>query len=154
MPIVSTALLGTIINNSSISLNATANATNLRIGSPTVTLKGTGTLSALSVVPAIQFGNVMHGTTSADKFDTVKNNNPSVVGSNTTVVISGIATSGSPFGIDPVGTTCGASLAPGASCTVAVNFSPATAGSFSGTTNVTDNSGNGTQKSTLYGTGN
>jgi hypothetical protein len=119
-----------------------------------VTLKGTGTLSALSVVPAIQFGNVTHGTTSADKFDTVKNNNPSVVGSNTTVVISGIATSGSPFGIDPVGTTCGASLAPGASCTVAVNFSPATAGSFSGTTNVTDNAGNGLQKSTLYGTGN
>jgi hypothetical protein len=132
-------------------VSITSNASN---DPASITLKGNGTLAPLSVTPAIQFGIVMHGTTSADRFDTVTNNNPSVVGSNTTVVISGIATSSSSFGIDPVGTTCGASLAPGASCTVAVNFSPPTTGSFSGTTNVSDNAGNGVQKSTLYGTGN
>jgi Abnormal spindle-like microcephaly-assoc'd, ASPM-SPD-2-Hydin len=125
-----------------------------------VTLKGTGTLSALSVTPALRFGIVMNGTTSADKFVTVTNNNPSVFGSDTSVVVSGIATSSSTFNIDPVGTTCGTSptystsLAPGASCMVAVNFSPPAVGSFSGTLNVTDNAGNGGQGSTLYGSGN
>ncbi len=139
------------------SLNVTSAYAN---GSAATTLRGTGTLAALSVTPALQFGIVTHGTTSADKFVTVLNNNPSVVGSNTTVVISGIATSNSTFGIDPAGTTCGTSptyatsLAPGASCTVAVNFSPPSVGSFSGTLNVSDNAGNGVQKSTLYGTGN
>jgi hypothetical protein len=139
------------------SLNVTSAFAN---GSAATTLRGNGTLAALSVTPALQFGIVMHGTTSADKLETVTNNNPSVFGSNTTVVISGIATSNSTFAIDPAGTTCGTSptyatsLAPGASCTVAVNFSPPTTGSFSGTLNVSDNAGNGVQKSTLYGTGN
>ncbi len=125
-----------------------------------VTLKGSGTLAALSLTPVLQFGKVTAGTTSADKLETVTNNNPSVLGSTTTVVVSGIASSTSTFGIDPVGTTCGTSptystsLAPGASCTVAVNFSPPTTGSFSGTLDVTDNAGNGVQKGGLYGTGN
>jgi hypothetical protein len=53
----SLTLLGTIINNSSISLNATANATNLRIGSPIVTLKGTGAIHLTNNANNQIFGN-------------------------------------------------------------------------------------------------
>ena len=53
----SLTLLGTIINNSSISLNATANATNLRIGSPVVTLKGTGAIHLTNNANNQIFGN-------------------------------------------------------------------------------------------------
>lgn len=50
-------LLGTIINNSSINLNATANATSLRIGSPIVTLKGTGAVHLTNNANNQVFGN-------------------------------------------------------------------------------------------------
>ena len=130
----------------------------------TMALKGTGTLAALTFSPgALQFGGVPHGTTSADKIETVTNPNPSVMGANTNVVVSGITTTSTPtgsiFNIDPAMTTCGTSpsyattLAPGASCTVAVNFSPATTITYTGTLNASDNAGTGLQKATLYGTG-
>ena len=61
-------LLGTIINNSSISLNATANATNLRIGSPTVTLKGTGAIHLTN-----NANNQIFGTTAAFKLVNLTN---------------------------------------------------------------------------------
>jgi hypothetical protein len=124
-------------------------------------LTGTGTLTALMLSPgSIQFGVVDTPATSPDKLEMVSNNNPTVMGANTNVVVSGIVTSNSVFAIDPANTTCGTapnysiSLAPGATCTVALNFTPSGTGSFTGTVNVSDNAGNGVQKGTLYGTGN
>jgi hypothetical protein len=134
-------------------------------GTAATKLSGTGTLAGVTFSPgAIQFGGVATGTTSADRLETVTNPNATVAGSNTNVVVSGITTTSTPsgayFNIDPASTTCGTSpsyavtLAPGASCTVAINFSPTASITYSGTLNVSDNAGNGTQKATLYGTGN
>jgi trimeric autotransporter adhesin len=132
-------------------------------GTAATKLSGSGILAGVTFSPgAIQFGGVPTGTTSADVIETVTNPNMSVMGSNTNVVVSGITTTSTPsgaFNIDPASTTCGTSpsyavtLAPGASCSVAINFSPTTAVTYSGTLNVSDNAGNGTQKATLYGTG-
>jgi hypothetical protein len=125
-------------------------ASNAKNNPATIPLSGTGTLSALTLSPgSLSFGIVPDGTTSADKTVTVTNPNTSLGG---TVAISGIATSNGVFGIDS--TTCGSSLAPSGTCTINVNFSPTTSGTASGTLNISDNAGNGTQKGTLYGTGN
>jgi hypothetical protein len=132
-------------------LTITSNAKN----SPaTVTLKGTGTLSAPTLIPAsLAFGNVMHGTTSPDKFITVTNNNVATAGG--TITISGITTANPVYAIDGGSTTCTSTLAGGgATCTIAVNFSPTTTGSMSSSLSVMDNAGTGTQKASLFGTGN
>ena len=50
-------LLGTVINNSAINLNSTGAATNLRIGSPIVTLKGTGAIRLTNNGSNQIFGN-------------------------------------------------------------------------------------------------
>jgi hypothetical protein len=115
----------------------------------TITMTGTGTLSALTLSPtSLLFGIVPHGTTSAAKTITVTNPN-TIPGA--TVTISGIATSNSVFGV--ASTTCGSSLAPSGTCTINVNFAPVATGSTSGSLNITDNAGTGTQKAALYGTG-
>ena len=49
--------------------------------------------------------------------------------------------------------TCGSSLAPGASCTVNVTFSPASTGTLTGTLTITDNASPQTQTVALSGTG-
>src|SRR5258708_4509435 len=101
---------------------------------PATTLKGTGTLAALTLSPgATQFGSVTHGTTSPDKIVTVTNPNSSAGG---TVTISGISTRNAAFGIHS--TTCGSTLAPSGTCTINVNFSPPTARSYSTTLNIND----------------
>jgi sugar lactone lactonase YvrE len=130
------------------SLSIVSNARNAFESSPgTIKLQGTGTLSALKLSPgSLSFGKV-HGT-SGDKTVTVTNPSTSPDG---TVTISSIATSNGVFGIDS--TTCGSSLAPSGTCTIKVYFKPATSGTASGTLNISDNAGNGTQKATLYGTG-
>ena len=132
---------------------------NYATGSSPTTLKGTGTLAALTLSPGSnQFGTVPHGTNSADKAVTMINPNPSVGGGGpTTVAISGITTSNSAFQIDSGAnghvTTCGSSLAPATSCTIYVYFAPSATGTASGTLNINDNAGNGLQQGTLYGSG-
>jgi hypothetical protein len=49
--------------------------------------------------------------------------------------------------------TCGSTLAAGASCAIAVTFSPTASGTRSGTLSVTDNAPSGTQTVSLNGTG-
>ena len=114
-----------------------------------IPLSGTGTLSVLTLSPgSLSFGVVPNGTTSADKTTTLTNPNTAA---GATVTINSIGTSNAVFGIDS--TTCGSSLAPSGTCTINVNFSPTATGTVSGTLNISDNAGNGTQKATLYGTG-
>ena len=70
--------------------------------------------------------------------------------------IAGIGVTGTDPGDFIQNTTCGATLAPNGTCTIAVLFTPAGAGTRSGKLVVTDNSNNtagSTQSSTLAGTG-
>ena len=136
------------------SLIVTSNAKN----SPaTIALKGTGTLVPLTIMPtSLSFGAVPHMTTSADKFVTLSNPNPVSGG---TINISSVTTTNAVFAVDGAGTTCGSTLAGGgASCVIALNFTPSAVGSFSGTLTIVDSAGNGTtsttQKVGLFGTGN
>jgi hypothetical protein len=50
-------------------------------------------------------------------------------------------------------TTCGATLAAGATCTISVTFDPQSTGSLPGTLSVSDNASNSPQTATLTGTG-
>jgi hypothetical protein len=131
---------------------------NTRNSPVAIAMQGNGTLSTLAIVPtSVSFGTVAHGTTSPDKLITVTNNNPATPGG--TITFSSIATTSSVFAVDGVGTTCGSTLAGGgASCTIAVNFSPTGVGATSATLNIIDNAGTGspltTQKVSLSGTGN
>ena len=123
----------------------------------TIALKGTGTLSPLVLTPtSLSFGAVMHGTTSPDKFVTLVNNNPASGG---TINISSVTTNNAVFAVDLGSTTCGSTLAGGgASCMIAVNFSPTTTGTVSAALSIVDSAGTGaastTQKVSLAGTGN
>jgi centrosomal CEP192-like protein len=83
------------------------------------------------------------GTTSAEQTVTVKNAGTS------TMTLSGSTASGD-FSVSS--TTCGGSLASGATCTVNVVFSPTVAGSRAGTLTVTSSQGPGTVPLTGTGT--
>jgi len=82
------------------------------------------------------------GTTSASKPVLVTNTSTFL-----TITISSIVASAG-FGQT---NNCGASLAPGATCTINVTFSPTSAGSPTGTVTVTDSDTTGTQTITLSG---
>jgi|GEM_PF-792494 len=107
-------------------------------GGTTVTLLP----SSLSFTQAV-------GGTSATQLATITN-------TSTTTTVTSLATAitpaGAPFAFAGVGTcTTGQSLAPGASCTFSVNFTPAAAQSYTATLTVTDSAG--TQTVSLSGTG-
>ena len=83
------------------------------------------------------------GTTSAAQAVTLKN-----IG-NAILTISGITANGS-FAETH---TCGSSLAPNASCTISVSFSPQTTGTLNGTLSVSDNAAGSPQTVGLTGSG-
>ncbi len=99
----------------------------------------------VSLTPtSLSFGNQAVGTASASKSVTVKN-----TGTTKTLTLSAITGSGE-FSKT---TTCGASLAPGATCTVTVSFSPSALGSIDGAITLLDNATPGTQVVSLTGKG-
>jgi hypothetical protein len=115
-----------------------------------VILTGYGTIVSLS--PAeLDFGTVAVGTTSAPMASTLKN-----VGT-VTLNISKISIGG-PNSTDFTQTnTCGATLAPGTSCSISVTLTPSAAGTRSASVTILDD-GNGeglgdTQSIALSGTG-
>jgi hypothetical protein len=69
------------------------------------------------------------------------------------LTINSIAISGTNSSSFGETNTCGSTLATNASCSITVTFSPASAGSFSATLQVTDNAGNSPQTLALSGTG-
>jgi len=93
---------------------------------------------------SLSFGNQAVGTASASKSVTVKN-----TGTTKTLTLTAITGSGE-FSKT---TTCGASLAPGATCTVTVSFSPSALGSIDGAITLLDNATPGTQVVSLTGKG-
>jgi large repetitive protein len=68
-----------------------------------------------------------------------------------TLAIASVATSSAEFPI--LTNTCSTTLAPGASCTITVEFAPATTGARSGSLTITDDAPSGTQTVSLAGNG-
>jgi hypothetical protein len=129
--------------------HATLNIPNSSTAGPqSIPLSGTG-VATLSVSPSLTtFATRPVSTTSADKFITVKNTTPLV-----SVTISSITSSKPQFTIDAPHTTCGGSLAPGATCKIAVQFTPTATGSISGVIIITDNAQHSPQQPQVTGSG-
>jgi len=118
-------------------------------GSPhSVSLSGTATgLPALSLSPAsLSFAGTHVGSGTSAQTITVKNTGAAAL------TISRIVESGS-YADFPGTTTCGTSLAAGASCTISVIFRPSAQGPRAATLTFTDNALNSPQTATLSGTG-
>jgi len=114
-------------------------------GSPhTMRLSGIGTALALSPSGELSFGNQAVGTTSTPQTITVKNtwSNPITVGGVATVGDYAIASD-----------TCGSSIAPGATCTLSVTFTPQVSGPDDGILNLNDNDTASPQQFKLTGAG-
>ena len=125
--------------------NGTLSVTDNAPGSPqTVPLSGRGTF--LRVSPAgLAFSPQTVGTTSAPKPVLLKN-----IGT-VSMPISFSISPATDFAVQ--NTTCGASLAAGATCTINVTFTPVQTGARSAGLNITDANSGGVQKVNLTGTG-
>ena len=151
----------TLAASASCTINVTFTPTvaGVRSGAVTVTsdapgsphassLSGTGTVAptpaAVSLTPAtLAFGSAVVGTTTAAQALTLQN----IGGS--TLNIASIAASG-----DFAQTNaCGATLAPSATCTISVTFSPTALGARSGAVSVTSNAAGSPHTAALSGTG-
>jgi hypothetical protein len=103
---------------------------------------------AAQVFPAAQdFGQIVEGQTSATKIISVTN-----VGSQT-VGISGITVTGTNEGDFAESSTCGATLAANANCSVSILFTPSLAGAEQATLQASDNAPGSPQTAALTGTG-
>jgi len=129
--------------------SASVTVTDNAVGSPhSVSLTGTGTTPTVSLNPAsIAFGNQLVGTTSAAQAVTLSNTGVGTL-SITSITITGT----NPAAFTEL-TTCGASLSPGASCTISVTFAPVTSGAKSASLNFNDNALDTPQSVALTGTG-
>ena len=98
---------------------------------------------------SLNFGTVKHATSSSMN---VTLSNPG----GTALSLTGMSITGANAAYFAQTSNCGSSLAAGASCTVAVKFTPAVAGTFSANLTVVDNAqaGGGTQSIPLSGKGN
>jgi len=152
-------------NGKVVTLTATANSGSTFAGWSGVCI-GTGTcsvtMSAAQAVTAtfnpgpvaallpsnLSFGTVAIGTTSAVKTVTFKNTGTAQL------KLSAIAISGANSGdFMKTATTCGASLAVGASCTISVDFKPTVSGTRSAAVSISNNAPGGLQMLPLTGIG-
>lgn len=119
-------------------------------GTPqTVTLTGTGAASAVTVSPtSLTFASTVKGTTTAAQTVTVKNTGTTSLTLSSETITGTDATS-----FLKSATTCGSSLAAGASCTVSVEFKPAATGSLTAELSVADSASGSPQTVSLTGTG-
>jgi len=127
--------------------SATINITDNAPGSPQqVALKGVGTYAQVSPLH-LTFPDQKVGTTSPRKIITLTNKAPE------TMTITGITIIGTNAGDFAQQNNCAATLAAGASCYIAVTFTPSATGTRSAAVAVSDNAGGSPQKVTLSGTG-
>jgi phospholipase C len=130
------------------SLAASVSVSDNAAGSPqSASLTGTGTV--MEFVPAsLNFGSVGVGHVSPPQTVTITNMGAS------SVTFQGFTKGGTnPSDFTVKSSTCGKTLAAGASCAVTVTFKPASAGTFSATLNVSDTGGGSPQMVPLLGTG-
>jgi len=115
-------------------LTVTDNSGNLGTAQ-TIPLSGTGTTPAATVTPtSLSFSSQLLGTSSTARNITVQSSGTG------TLQVTNVSVTG-PFSQT---NTCSAAIAPAATCTIAVVFSPAVAGSASGILTITDNAGSQT----------
>ncbi len=121
-------------------------------GSPqTATLTGTGVSPAASLsASTVNFGAQAVGTLSTTPQKVVLTNTGNASLSVTAISIGG--TNSSDFTLTS-GNPCGSTVAQGSTCTIQVNFKPASSGSRSATLTITDNAPNSPQVVSLTGTG-
>lgn len=112
----------------------------------TVSLQGTGTEVQLTPT-SLNFGNQPVGTTSARKIITLTNKGSVALN------ISGITIIGTDSGDFAEVNNCGTSVAAGASCSIAVTFTPTATGARSADVSVSDDGGGSPQQVPLTGTG-
>lgn len=131
-------------------VTVTENASGAASSTQSVNLTGTGIAPAGLTPSSLTFTSQTVGVTSGTQTLTVSNTN-SVALSITSVTISG--SNGGDFADT---SSCGTSLAAGASCTLTVSFKPTATGTRSGTLSVTENASgaaSSTQSVSLTGTG-
>jgi hypothetical protein len=155
-----------LVGAESATLGVNDNAT----GSPqTAALTGTGTtplVPAASLSPTtLAFGNEQVNTTSAAMTTTLSNTGTGPLTINSIYlkepseddgVVKGPRASAITISSSPdyaATTTCGATLAAGATCTISLTFTPSTTGSLPGTLYVSDNASGSPQTASLTGTG-
>ena len=114
-------------------------------GSPqTVTLTGTGTVSAVSLsATTLTFPNQVVGITSQGQ-NVVLTNTGTAMLSIASITVSGDFTQQN---------TCGASLPPGAKCSITVQFTPKQKGTRTGSVTIADNAPDSPQTISLTGVG-
>jgi hypothetical protein len=144
---VSVEFKPTVAGALTASLSVADNAT----GSPqVVTLKGTGAAASLTVTlsPAtLTFASTKVGAATAAQVVTLKNTSASAVTLTSETITGTSATS-----FVKSATTCGATLAASASCTVSVEFKPTVAGALTASLSVVDNATGSPQAVALKGT--
>ncbi|WP_158789016.1 choice-of-anchor D domain-containing protein [Granulicella sp. L46] len=134
------------------SFAATVSVADNATGSPqTATLSGSGTAPAAPIAAlspsTVSFGNVVTGATASAQTVTLSNTG------NAAMTISGVAIGGTNASDFAETTTCGESLAAGASCTIEVTFTPSSVASFTATVSVADSAAGSPQTASLSGAG-
>ena len=138
------------------SQTASATATDTATATATATLTATATATStatpstsMTITSSLAFGNVAVGQT------VTKNLTVSNTGKTNSLVVSGATPSDPEYAITGTG-TCGAipvTLAPTASCTMGVGFTPTAVGSHGATITINDNATTSPQHVTLSGAG-
>lgn len=145
--------------NCAISITFTPSATGTRTatlsvvdnasGSPhNVSLSGTGAVPVVSLSPtSVAFGNQAVNTTSSARSITLSNTGGA------SMAISSITLTGTNASDFARTTTCGATLAGGASCTISVTFTPTTGGAKTASVSITDDATGSPHTVALTGSG-
>src|SRR5207245_857480 len=134
---------------------ATANITDDAADSPqSVSLTGTGVTPPTATLSATSspFGNQRVGTTSPAQTVTLTNSGRGPL-DRSGVTIIGAQAADFAFAAGNTCPTGAGSVAPGASCTISVSFTPAATGARATTVNITDDAAGSPQSVSLAGTG-
>ena len=121
-------------------------------GSVSSPLVGTGIGASVTITPATYtFASTVLGSSSSDSPETftLTNSTSSAV---TAISISLIGADSSDYSDAIPATTCGTSLAIGASCQIFVSFAPVTTGVRTATLSISDSASSSPQSSSLFGT--
>ncbi len=131
------------------SLSASVSVFDNASGSPhTDALSGTGTAPQATLTQStLTFAGTLVGTTAPTASTTLSNPGTAPL------TITGITVTGTNAGSFSQSNNCGASLAVGATCTITVAFTPASAGSLGASVSISDNASGSPQTVSLTGTG-
>jgi hypothetical protein len=138
------AAAGSLTASLSVADNATGSPQRVSLAG-----KATGTAPVVSLTPVtLKFASAKVGSTSAAKVVTLKNTG----GTTLNIPSGGIKISGADAASFIDTTTCGATVAAGASCTISVRFKPVAAGALTASLTVADNAAGSPQSVSLSGT--